>query len=116
MGARQAAEHLLAEERAMWRTLADNLPSAIYAKDKASHFLYANPATIRTMCKDLPNKEIVGKTDFDFFEREAAERFIAEEREIMRTGQAMIRQERNYYDEAEGRWQWVQTSKLPFRG
>ena len=58
----------LLKERLLLRTLIDNLPDAIYAKDTAGRKTMANPADLKNLhCKT--EAEAIGKTDFDLFPR-----------------------------------------------
>ena len=56
----------LLKERLLLRTLIDNLPDAIYAKDAAGRKTMANPADLKNLrCKT--EADAIGKTDNDFF-------------------------------------------------
>ena len=107
------SEQALAVERNRLRALVDNLPDVIYVKDAENRFVVANAAMARLTGVDTPD-ELLGKTDFDVYPRELAEQYGAEEREIMRTGQAVIDQEEPLVD-PEGRRRWFSTTKVPLR-
>ena len=63
---RKRMEEVLAQERSLLRTLINNLPVSIYAKDSAGRKILANPADLKHLrCKT--EAEAIGKTDFDFF-------------------------------------------------
>src|SRR5262249_15263631 len=62
---RRQAEHSLAQERNLLRTLMDTLPDHAFVKDTHSRFVTANRATLHTLGAATP-AEVVGKTDFDF--------------------------------------------------
>lgn len=74
---RELQEQLISERRLL-RTIVDNLPTAIYAKDLEGRKILAN----RT---DLENSgvkheaEVLGKTDFDFFPKHIAEQFYRDD-------------------------------------
>ena len=68
------AEESLDRERILLRTLIDNLPDAIYAKDTAGRKILANPADLKNL-RCTSESEAVGKTDFDFFPKDIAEKF-----------------------------------------
>jgi len=95
------------------RTVIDNLPDCIYAKDATGRKTLANPADLRNLrCKT--EAEAIGKTDFDFFPPESAEKFVADDQEVVKTGKPVLDREEFFCDE-EGRKHWLRTSKLPLR-
>ena len=57
--------------------------------------------------------EVIGKTDFDFFPKDIAEKFQADDQKVLQ-GQPVINQEEQVLDE-KGRKRWLLTSKLPLR-
>jgi PAS domain S-box-containing protein len=106
------AEESLARERTLLRTLIDNLPDSIYAKDAAGRKILANPADLKNLrCKT--EAEAFGKTDFDLFPRDIAEKFWADDQKVIQ-GQPVINRE-EYFLDAEGVKCWLLTSKLPLR-
>jgi PAS domain S-box-containing protein len=111
--AHRRAEDALVEERNRLRALIDNSLDLIYIKDVESRFVIGNPAVARIMGVAAPD-ELVGKTDFDFYPRELAERLYADEEEIIRSGQAMVDQEESVSD-PEGHPRWVSSTKVPLR-
>ncbi len=110
--ARRQAEEALTEERKLLQTLVDTLPEYIYVKNSASQFMLANAAVLRQFGLSTQD-EIVGKTDFDFFPKELAERYYAEEQAIIRSGQGLYNHEGPTVDAGEEKW--VSTTKVPFR-
>jgi len=111
--ARSRPDAELLQERRLLRTLFDNLPDCIYAKDRAGRKTLANPADLKNLrCRT--EAEALGRTDADFFAPEEAARFMADDRTVMETGQAVIDREESFADE-EGRKKWLLTSKVPLR-
>jgi two-component system, LuxR family, sensor kinase FixL len=109
---RKQAEEALVRERALMRTLIDSLPDCIYAKDTTGRKTMANPADLKNLrCKT--EAEVLGKTDFDLFPREIAEKFWADDQKVIQ-GQPVMNREEHFFDEA-GRKCWLLTSKLPLR-
>ncbi len=107
------AEEALVEERHLFHTLMDNLPHAIYFKDRESRFTRINSAVAKLIGLDDLGQAI-GKTDFDFFPDGLAREYLADEREIMRTGQPIVgKEERETWP--DGRVTWVATTKMPLR-
>jgi len=95
------------------RVLMDTIPDRIYFKDLQSRFVRNNPAQARSLGAASP-EACVGKTDFDFFSADHARRALADEQEIIRTGEPVIGKiERiTMRDGTKG---WVSTTKLPWR-
>lgn len=89
---RKEVEDALAEERNLLRNLIDNIPDYIYIKDKEHRYIMNNTPHARSMGTNSP-AEVVGKTDFDFFPPEFAEKYHADEDEIYRSGEAIINKE-----------------------
>jgi PAS domain S-box-containing protein len=109
---RKQAEESLARERLLLRTLIDNLPDCIYAKDNAGRKTMANPADLKNLrCKF--ESEAVGKSDFDLFPPDIAEKFWADDQSVLK-GQPVLNREEFLFDE-QGRKHWLMTSKLPLR-
>ena len=77
----------LAKSGEGFKLLTENLPGNCLVKDSSSVYLYVNSNWLKTWDKKL--KEVVGKTDFDFFPKEVAEILIVEDRTVMQTGQPL---------------------------
>src|SRR4029453_17585512 len=97
----------------LMRTLIDNLPDRIYAKDRESRFLIDNEAHRRILGANSP-ADIHGKTDLDSSPREVAKPFLAEERQIIATGQGIEDVEQRRTSKT-GEERWVTVTKVPFR-
>jgi len=108
------AEEALAKERNLLRTVIDNLPDLIYAKDTESRFIIGNAAVARLMGAGAPD-EVLGKTDFDFYSAEVAAQYYADEQEVMRSGQTLVNREEPRVDQVTGKRGWLSTTKVPLR-
>jgi PAS domain S-box-containing protein len=106
-------EHELSRERSLLRTLVYNLPDSIYVKDAAGRKTLANPANVRNAGRQT-EAEVLGKTDFDLFPRETAERFAADDQRVLQSGQPVLNREETFRD-AQGAEHWLLTSKVPLR-
>src|SRR5215831_16882580 len=84
--ARRQAEENLRTSEALYHSLVETLPQNIFRKDVQERFTFAN----QQFCKALGRKleDIVGKTDFDFFPPELAEKYQRDDRRIFETGKA----------------------------
>jgi PAS domain S-box-containing protein len=110
---RKQAEEALARERNLLRTLIESIPDAIYVKDSASRFLVANQASLRGMGAEKEG-DILGKSDLDYYPRELAERYYADEQALLARGEALINQEEPFVS-AAGEQRWVAATKAPLR-
>ncbi len=109
---RERAEDALAKERLVLRTLIDNLPEGIYAKDTAGRKTLSNPADLKHLrCKI--EAEALGKNDFDLYPNEIAEKFWADDLKVLQ-GDPVLKREEFFTDE-HGRKRWLLTNKLPMR-
>ncbi len=109
----QAAREEAEAERNLLRTLIDNLPDYVFVKDAQSRFITTNKAHLATLGA-ASLEEVVGKTDFDFFPKELAERYYADEQEVIRTGEPLLNRIEESTD-AQGAPQWLLTTKVPLR-
>ncbi|HVU31999.1 MAG TPA: SpoIIE family protein phosphatase [Opitutaceae bacterium] len=90
--------------------LMDTIPDRIYFKDLESRFVRNNIAHAHSLGAHSP-AECVGKTDFDFFSREHAEKARADELEIIRTGEPIIAKI-EHLTMRNGRRAWGSTTKM----
>ena len=103
----------LSQERLLLRTLIDSLPDAIYAKDTTGRKTMANPADLKNLgCKT--EAEVIGKTDFNFFPPDIAEKFQADDHEGNSGASRSLTREEYFFDEPAEKC-WLLTSKLPLR-
>lgn len=107
------ARNALVEERKLLRTLVDALPDPIYVKDPDSRFLLTNLSHTRLIGAASPD-EVIGRTDFDFFPRELAGQYYADEQMVIQSGKALINREENTVD-YQGNRLVVSTTRVPFR-
>jgi two-component system, cell cycle sensor histidine kinase and response regulator CckA len=103
----------LIAERHLLRTLMDTVPDPIYFKDCQSRFTRINKAQ-SDHCGFADPAEAIGRTDFDVFSADHAQRAMADESRVMRTGQPIIGQEEKE-TWPDGRITWAISSKMPLR-
>lgn len=100
-------EHLL-------KTLINNLPLQIYIKDIQSKKLLANKSELAFLgLKD--ENDIIGKNDFDLYDKATAQKFRDEDVEVMISQIPMLNKELSYRN-ADGSTTTFLTSKIPLKG
>ncbi|MSR58946.1 MAG: PAS domain S-box protein [Planctomycetaceae bacterium] len=80
---RQSIEAALLDAEAMYRSFAEGLPIHLLCKNREGRFTFANGLFCRELGKSLA--EITGKTDFDFFSNELAEKYQADDQRVTQT-------------------------------
>lgn len=108
---RQLKEEKLKNERLLLRTAIDNLPASIYCKDLEGRKTLVNIAELR-MIGAKSEEEVLGKTDFDFYPKEIAEGFFADDQLVIQENKPVINREEYLIDE-KGEKRWLLTSKIP---
>ncbi len=111
--ARKQAEAALVNERNLLRTLVDHIPDYIFVKDTQSRQLLNNAANLRLIGTQT-DAEMLGKTVFDIYPREQAQRYFDEDQRVMRSGQALLNQEESVLDQ-DGQEHWLLSTKIPLR-
>jgi PAS domain S-box-containing protein len=109
---RTRAVRQLRETEALYHSLVETLPQSILRKDLGGRFTFAN----RRFCQELGRglEEIVGKTDFDFFPRELAEKYRCDDRRVIESGQVLDVVEQHITP--QGETLYVQVMKSPLYG
>ncbi|MDE1159421.1 MAG: diguanylate cyclase [Neorhizobium sp.] len=93
--------------------LLDQLPDALYIKDRASRFIFANASTGRGRSPFF-GAALIGKTDFDVLDEKAAALCYLSEQHVMESGAAIeAREEKVVF--LDGKELWLSTSKMPLR-
>ncbi|WP_434722334.1 ATP-binding protein [Mesorhizobium sp. RIZ17] len=109
---RQQRRRDLAMSNMIYRAMVRELPDCLNVKDAAGRFVVANPATAEMM-RAASAEDLIGKTDFDFYPKDVAERFRQNEMGALETGQtSRIDQQALFLDGSQG---WLYTLKAPFR-
>lgn len=106
------AEETLGYERNLLRTVVDNLPDYIYAKDASSRFVLNNRAHTRLLRANTP-EEVFGKTDYDIFPRGLADQYFADEQRVIESAQPLVNREESVVTE-DGSPRWLLTTKVPW--
>lgn len=108
------SEAELAFKQNLLRTLVDNIPFRIYAKDHESKFLFANNQMARLAGVATP-AELFGKSDYEFFPAELAAKYFADEQHVLQSGEALLDYEELVEDQDTGELGWTVTTKVLLR-
>lgn len=95
------------------RALMDTIPDRIYFKDLESRFVRNNLAHVHALGATTA-EEVIGKTDYDFFSREHADKARADELHIIQTGEAVVAKVERL-TLRDGHQTWASTTKMPWR-
>ncbi|MBA4396441.1 MAG: hypothetical protein C0394_03540 [Syntrophus sp. (in: bacteria)] len=106
---RKQAEDALQEGQRQLKAILDNIPDIAWLKDKESRFIAVNEPFGKS-CGFKP-EDLVGKTDFDIWSRDLAERYRADDKEVMESGKR--KQVEEPLTDSEGKSLWIETTKTP---
>ncbi|MEI6767203.1 MAG: ATP-binding protein [Bacteroidota bacterium] len=91
------------------KLIVENLPLPVFLKDQDSVYVLANRKYIEMVNSDMANFE--GKTDFDFYPVDLAEKYRADDARILQDGQT-VSYEEDFVE--NGVTKSVLTTKMPF--
>lgn len=103
------AVHPLVGSMAMYRTLVDSLPLCLLIKGIDGKRVFANQAYLNYRGCEL--NDIIGKTDYDLFPPEIADRFTSDDRRVMETGEPCHGVEESQLP--NGSTRWIERFKCP---
>lgn len=99
----------LRESEALYHSLVENLPINVIRKDRQGRFTFGNTRFCRTLDQKL--EQIIGKTDYDYYPRELAEKYQRDDRNVIETG--IIFQDTEEHVQPDGQKLYVQVTKAP---
>ncbi|MGZ8236082.1 sensor domain-containing protein, partial [Methylobacter tundripaludum] len=106
---RQKAEAELRNNTTTLRAILDNSPFLVWLKDPNGHYITINKVFADYIgLEDI--RQVVGKTDLDFWPKDLAEKYRADDAEVMATRQQIHIEEQAFDGE---RIYWVETYKTP---
>jgi PAS domain S-box-containing protein len=82
---RQKGIEALRTSEKKYRTLVENIPLKLFIKDKNSVYVFCNEKYAADL--KIKAEDISGKTDYEFFPRELAEKYVDDDKRIMAKGQ-----------------------------
>lgn len=106
---KQTADTLMKSE-SKYRLLLENLPQRVFYKDKNSIYISCN----ENFAKDLHIKaeEISGKTDYNFFPKELADKYRDNDRRVIESGQKIDRDQEYLMN---GKESFIHMIKVPVK-
>ncbi len=84
---RKKAEAALRASETLYQSLVDNIPQNIFRKDREGRFVFGNQSFCNSL--ELPLDEIIGKTDFDFYPAELAEKYTRDDQKVLESGKLL---------------------------
>ncbi len=105
----ERAEQALSDSEALYHSLVEGLPLNIFRKDRDGRFTFGNRRFCETIQK--PIQQLVGRTDFDFFPKELAEKYRRDDELVMSTAQVFETVEE--HQKETGEMIYVQVLKSP---
>jgi two-component system sensor histidine kinase/response regulator len=107
---RQRAEDVLQDSEALYSSLVENLPVQVLRKNLEGKFTFANKSFCDLLGKRV--EEILGKTDFDFYPAELAEKYRHDDHRVAESGE--IFEDTEQYKKS-GETRYVHVMKSPVR-
>jgi PAS domain S-box-containing protein len=109
---RRRAERALRETEVFYHSLVETLPQMILRKDMEGRFTFVNQRFCNELARSL--EEIVGKTDYDFFRRDLADKYRRDDRRVIESGTLFEAVEEHVTP--QGETLYVQIMKTPLQG
>ncbi len=106
---RKRSELALRESKAQYTSLVESLALHVIRKDAESRFTYASPSFCRLV--KLPLEGIRGKTDYDLFPRELADKYVQDDQQVMQTKKTF--EDIEVHQNPQGQKMYVQVIKSP---
>jgi PAS domain S-box-containing protein len=100
----------LKESQEMYKALLENIPQKIFLKDASSVYISCNDSYAADL--KIAPEEIKGKTDYDFYPKQLADKYRADDRDVINSGKTKEIEERYLQD---GQERIVRTTKTPVR-
>jgi len=110
--ARKRIEEEIRRQGALLASLLDSIPDIIFFKDIAGAYMGCNPAFAEFVGRS--RNEIIGRTDYDLFERGVADFFREHDQKMMSVGDPRHNEEWITYP--DGRRVLLDTLKTPYKG
>jgi PAS domain S-box-containing protein len=107
------AEAAIKYERNLLRAVIDNLPDAVYVKNRKFQKIIANPADLKYMGFES-EKQVTGKTDYEVYPEAVADNSFTDDLFVFDTGLPFINKE-DYFIDNLNEEHWMLNSKVPIK-
>lgn len=107
----RSAQIRLKESETLYETVVQNLPLNIFRKDTDGRLLFANAYYLQTLRRNL--WEVLGKTDFDLFDPDLAEKYRRDDEIVMSSQHALHTVEK--FRAPDGTELFTQVCKVPMK-
>ncbi len=111
LGERLRAERSLRDSEALYHSLVDTLPINILRKDLQGRVTFGNRGYVEKMGRPL--SELLGRTDFELFPQELAEKYLRDDQQVVQQGR--IFEDVEEHRQADGARSYVHVLKAPVR-
>lgn len=98
----------LRDSEALYHSLVENIPVCMLRKDLDGRFVFANSKYSEFTNRSID--DIIGKTDFDFYPKDVAEKFRLDDDKVVKSSEQVRELEVN---EIDGQTRWVEVIKTP---
>lgn len=106
---RVKTERALEEATSVYSSLVESLPINVFRKDRDGRIRFGNQRYCESLGRSLD--ELIGKTDYDMFSRDLAEKYTQDDRRVLETGQAF--QDVEQHQTPQGESTFVEVLKAP---
>ncbi len=107
----RVAEDKLKETLLQQSAILNGIPDTAWLKDRNSLYIAVNEQFARTA--GMKVEDVIGRSDFEIWQKEFAEHYRTNDLEVMQTGRRMHMEELQI--DSAGREYWVETVKTPIR-
>jgi len=105
---RRQVEQALRKSESLYHSLVETMPQNVFRKDREGRFTFANQQYCHHYSCKL--EDILGKTDYDFFPKELAEKYQADDLRVLETGQTLeVTEEHHPFGQEKATVQVVKT-------
>jgi len=111
---KQSLENENLFKQLLLENIIENIPDQVYYKDRNSKFVLCNtPVAVLAGCTS--EKDLLGKSDFDFHPHHLAQQYYNDEQAIMDKGEKLLDYEEQIINKKTGELHWNLSSKVPVR-